>query len=316
MTGNPLNCSLVFQTYGMFLSVLVDYGDGSGESFSGVNSTAPILIKKAYAVPGIFSIIFQGSYNNTVLNYTVNVQGSKMPFYLYFHAINLNNLIFFYKGAKCLDPVLSIINIGTLNSPYQVNRSDQFSVVAQTFYPCTANLTSDVRSWSVYSTTDLTKSKDLASGNPTKSSNEMSFSGNVLSYGTYMFIYTATYTYQDIVLGSTSHSASITGYVQVIPSGIAVFGFPSGVQQMLFGCTQPIAINPGSNSIDFDNLANLASLNFNFYCRRVNESDKSTFDPSQYTSVTSLGTTNNMWQVNDNNMTCLFGNLIIFSSFL
>jgi hypothetical protein len=204
---------------------------------------------------------------------------------------------------------LSIINVGTLASPYQVNRSDQFSVAASTFYPCTANLTSDVRSWKVYNASDSSMSQDFAVGNPTSSSSELSFSGNTLSYGTYLFTYTATYSYVDVVLGAMSRTSSVSSYVQVIPSGIAVFGFPSGVQQMLFGCTQSIVVDPGLNSIDFDNLASLGSLNYNFYCRRVAATDKSTFDPSQYSDKTLLGTTNNMWQVNDNNMTCVFGKL-------
>ena len=191
-----------------------------------------------------------------------------------------------------------------------MKRSDQFSIVAQTFYPCSLDLTSDVRKWKVYKTTDLSMSQDFASGNPSSDCSEISFNGNTLAYETYIFIFTATYTYQDIILGPTSRNSSISTFVQVIPSGIAVFGFPNGVQQLMFGYTQTIEIDPGSNSIDFDNLADLKSLNYTFYCRRVDTSDQSSFDPSQYTNLTSLGSTNNMWQVNDNNMTCLSGNLI------
>ena len=77
LTGNPINCNLVYQTFGWNSNILVDYGDGSTDSFTAINTTS-ILITKTYSDAGNYTIIFQGSSNNAVFNYTVNVQGSEL----------------------------------------------------------------------------------------------------------------------------------------------------------------------------------------------------------------------------------------------
>ena len=80
LTGNPINCELVYQTFGLTLNILVDYGDGNTDSFTGINTTSPILITKSYPDAGNYSITFQGSSNNAVFSYTVNIQGSTKNF--------------------------------------------------------------------------------------------------------------------------------------------------------------------------------------------------------------------------------------------
>ncbi len=74
MTGESINCSLIFQTNNMTLDVMIDYGDGETTLISAINSTTPILLTKLYAMPGFYNILFESSYN-TRLNYTIQIRG-------------------------------------------------------------------------------------------------------------------------------------------------------------------------------------------------------------------------------------------------
>jgi hypothetical protein len=84
MTGDPISCSLIFQTFNMTLDVMVDYGDGENSFLTGINSTTPNRLVKSYARPGFYHIFLQSAYN-TFLNYTIEIKGGKnliLIFYL------------------------------------------------------------------------------------------------------------------------------------------------------------------------------------------------------------------------------------------
>jgi hypothetical protein len=55
----------------------------------------------------------------------------------------------------------------------------------------------------------------------------------------------------------------------------------------------------------------MPSLTFNFYCRCVDKSDTSVFDPTLYSDITQVGSVTNFKQINDNNMTCIWGNSLL-----
>jgi hypothetical protein len=128
-----------------------------------------------------------------------------------------------------------------------VNRSDILSVVVSIFYPCDANITSESKLWNVYkiNSADNTPDKnlDLASSNPTRTISEIVFDSNTLTYGTYMFTFTSTYNYINIRTNQLElRTGVLTTYIEVIPSGIAVFGWANGISYSLFGAMQSISI--------------------------------------------------------------------------
>lgn len=92
------------------------------------------------------------------------------------------------------------------------------------------------------------KSIDLASSNPTRTIPEIVFDANTLTYGVYMFTFASTYNYINIRTGALEvRSSLLTTYIEVIPSGIAVFGWANGISYMLFGALQSITIGKKIN---------------------------------------------------------------------
>ncbi len=87
MTGEPISCSLIYQTFNMTLDVMIDFGDGETGSFTGINSTIPNRLVKSYARPGFYNIFLQSAYK-TFLNYTIEIKGgTKKTFKIAFIAL-------------------------------------------------------------------------------------------------------------------------------------------------------------------------------------------------------------------------------------
>ena len=105
------------------------------------------------------------------------------------------------------------------------------------------------------------------SSNPTSSSAQLVIPANTLSYGVYEFIFqvTATITSSNIVLASNIQSV----YIEIIPTGLAVFAIANGVSGFVIGYQQTYTLSPGLFTIDFDYIVSPSSLNFTFYCSTV-----------------------------------------------
>lgn len=58
-------------------------------------------------------------------------------------------------------------------------------------------------------------------------------------------------------------------YIEVVSSGIQVFGLQNGVDYIVIGSQQEIALNPAEFSFDMDGYISPKLLNFKFYCQLV-----------------------------------------------
>ena len=104
------------------------------------------------------------------------------------------------------------------------------------------------------------------SGNPSATSAQLVISSNTLDYGIYAITYTATLT---VSSSQTPYASSLSVYVQIVPTGIIVYGLANGVQGMSIGTSQQFSLEPSVNSYDMDSYVSLSSLPFEYYCRPV-----------------------------------------------
>ena len=126
---------------------------------------------------------------------------------------------------------------------------------------------------------------DLTS-NPTLSTSGIVIQSNTLYYGIYEFKFKV-----DILVLSTRKNFSVesTTYIQIIPSGLAVYALANGIQIITIGNEQSLILNPLAFSFDFDNLAFMDNLTYKFYCSPVYLNTWSnTIDLAEYTKNSSL----------------------------
>ena len=217
------------------------------------------------------------------------------------------------NNIACSNPILSLnIPISTLTNPTIFHRSDLFSLVISSIYSCRANILSKSIKWTVNQVNQLTgvtiNNVDLSS-NPTQSLSEIVFDSNFFAFGLYQVTCQSSYSFKNFQSNLNEiRSSQIQAYIQIIPKGLAIFGWANGVSSMTFGSNQQIDINPGLNSYDFDLLANIASLSYQFYCIKIDTRNSlAKFNLSAYSSINSIGPNQNFMIINDDNMTCLRG---------
>ena len=212
------------------------------------------------------------------------------------------------KDSKCIPPVITFAQSSTIANPLQSNRSDMFSLAPTFFLPCSSKITSGPTfKWNVYlldTSNNSIMSIDYALGK--NSANGISFDANNLTYGIYQFQITVSYTYLDsrTLKNGPIQTSMASQYVKVVPTGVAVFGFPSGMQEAMYGCAQQFSIDPGTNSIDFDGILSFSTLSsFKFYCRLVSQTDSSMFNLTKYSNIKS-DSTGVFNQIFDNGINC------------
>lgn len=165
----------------------------------------------------------------------------------------------------------------TLSSPAQIFRSSMFSLVTITYFGCNLTYT-QANKWTL-TRVDILASIDLTP-NPTSTQSELVLQANTLAYGTYEFTYKVSISTQNMM----SLTSSISTYIQIIPSGLAVFALENGISTLLIGFGQTQILNPSLYSFDFDMLAVITSLKFKFYCVL------STFSTTTYSNQIDLAT--------------------------
>ena len=81
-------------------------------------------------------------------------------------------------------------------------------------------------------------------------------------------------------------------FIEIIPSGIAIFGLENGLSSTLIGSQQAITLSPGVFTKDMDEIITPDKLEFKFYCKTINPYDKneisSSIDLATYKSNSSL----------------------------
>ena len=108
------------------------------------------------------------------------------------------------------------------------------------------------------------------STNPTSASTEMVIKENTLDYGLYQFSLQVDVSFNGQVVSSLAQT-----YVQIVPTGLAVFALENGVSSVLVGSKQAFNLNPSLYTFDMDGLITPDKLSFVYYCKMVNLTDQS-----------------------------------------
>ena len=186
-----------------------------------------------------------------------------------------------------------------------IYRSNLFTVSSVISFYCNTNFTYqniwtltqvDPRTLAALSIIDL-------SANPTSILSELVIKENSLAYGLYKFQFQVMVTFN----GNSQISSNLAEtYIQIIPTGLAVFAIENGVSSVLIGTKQSFALQPSVFSLDFDNIIQPSKLNFAFYCKTVNLSDPNSINTPAST-IDLLSYKNNQALIMDRNLNC-FGN--------
>jgi hypothetical protein len=148
-------------------------------------------------------------------------------------------------------------------NPNQIMRSKMFSISTATYFMCNLSYT-QAYLWTLNKiNSGVTQLKDL-SANPTFASSEIVIESNTLEYGLYEF----TIQVEIKVLSSVLKS-KVSTFVEIIPTGLVVFGLENGIQSISIGFSQALVLNPIKYSFDFDNMASISNLSFKFYCSPI-----------------------------------------------
>lgn len=116
-------------------------------------------------------------------------------------------------------------------------------------------------------TVDLSK-------NPTSKLSELVIKGNKVDYGLYKFELFVNVTFNVSV---TLTSNVVYSYVEVIPSGIAVYSVKNGVSNILIGSNQEFLLQPALYSYDMDDVITADKLGFVLYCQTIGQNFNTTF---------------------------------------
>jgi hypothetical protein len=152
--------------------------------------------------------------------------------------------------------------IYTLNSPGQIYRSSMFSFRTIIYFGCNFTYT-QINQW-LLNRVDIVQTIDLTS-NPTSNSPELVMKANSLAYGTYEFIYQVNINVPSMNSGG-SFTSSISTFVQIVPTGLAIFALKNGISTILIGYGQTQVLDPTKYSFDFDNVASISTLSYKYYC--------------------------------------------------
>ncbi len=263
------------------VSFRVDFGDGSSSIYTLTDTIE--FITKSYAFAGIYNVTMRTidlAYANAVpaSNLTVNVTGP----------------------PSCNPPFLSIENQGTFDNPVQVQRSQILTLTSVTIMSCAFDNT-NTKAWSL---NKVDPSTGALVGSPIDTtSNPSRFSGsnqailvvysNVLGYGKFLFKYTVTVRYtRNGGLTYSTTQADVSTYVQIVLTGLDVFGLPRGILQQTYGISQHVVLDAGVNTKDLDSFVDPRTLSFAFYCQVVPSGKATSYFTDRFSIVTRFNATN------------------------
>jgi hypothetical protein len=196
--------------------------------------------------------------------------------------------------------------IYTQSNPQIILRSKLFSLNTATYFSCNSSYTIAYK-WSLKLIQNLSSqiSIDLSS-NPSWQSTSLVIQAYTLSYGLYAFNFQTNVTItkaNNVVVALTNN---LTTYVQIIPTGFAVYGLQNGVSGLLIGTQQSFSLNPALYSLDLDSLVQPSSLQYKFYCFTINKNSITSVNTSQSIDLFTYKN-NSLLQMNSNS-TCFQSN--------
>ena len=256
--GEP-SCASVYFTVGSISSKPVSYGTSASycstqypnipfmSVFNQFNNT--LTFDMLMYINGVASIIFKIKNDIEIKKMTT--------------AVTVSN----YNSNLCRKPILNIRNrANDFLNPQIIERSKTFSVVGLTILDCRISL-KNLKQWKVHfinpNDGSFIKYKDLSTISSSASA-EVLIPSNFLDYGTYRFIYQVT-----MIGDINSLPEAIDSFIEIIPTGIAVFPFSGGIKELTIGRGQSIELDPGRYSYDFDDLLIGTQLDYKFFCRIV-----------------------------------------------
>ena len=143
-----------------------------------------------------------------------------------------------------------------------------FTVSSVISFYCNTNFTY-VNQWTLSQIGQQIINIDL-SANPTAQLSELVIKENTLAYGLYRFQFQVTVTFN----GNSQISSNLAEtFIEIVPTGLAVFAIENGVSSVLIGTKQSFYLQPSVFSLDFDNIIQPSQLNFTYFCKTVNQSD-------------------------------------------
>ena len=145
-----------------------------------------------------------------------------------------------------------------------MSKSDVFSIQSTFSFYCNAKYKSEYF-WTMTTLNKTTNQPmytvDL-SKNPTSKFAELVIKGNNVDYGLYKFELFVNVTFNVSV---TLTSNVVYSFVEVKPSGLAVYAVKNGVSNVLIGSNQEFFLQPGLYSYDLDDVITADKLSFVFY---------------------------------------------------
>ena len=115
----------------------------------------------------------------------------------------------------------------------------------------------DSNDFSIKSIIDLSE-------NPSSFSSEILIDAFNLNYGLYEFMFQLKGIWK-----GTEKVYSQNTFQKIISTGLAIFGLENGVSCSMIGSKQSFILNPAQFSFDFDYVASMKTLKFDFYCRKI-----------------------------------------------
>ncbi len=156
----------------------------------------------------------------------------------------------------------------TQQNPNLVYRSSLFSLSTLTIFSCNSTFT-QTNDWKL-SRIDVSKTIDITA-NPTSITPELVVQANSLEYGLYKFTFQVNVQTVDNFLTN-----SISTFIQIIPTGLAVFAVQNGISSLLIGSRQNLILKPDVFSVDLDYLISPNSLQYKIFCSTINTTLSST----------------------------------------
>ena len=171
-------------------------------------------------------------------------------------------MYFLFKVPKCPLPLLTLTPFSEQSNPNRIYRSKLFSLSTSIYFACNTSSTYEY-TWTL-TLVDSGQNIDLTA-NPTYLSSELVIQSNTLTYGVYQFnVQVNVITSQYGTFTNTNQT-----FIQILPTGLAVFAIANGIESQLIGSSQPFVLNPVGFSFDMDNLVAPSNLVFDFYCQTI-----------------------------------------------
>ena len=154
------------------------------------------------------------------------------------------------------------------SSPNLIFRSNLFSVSSIIYFYCSNVTFTSINTWILNQINPVNRSIDLST-NPSSTSTELVIKENTLDYGLYQLTLQVDVNFNGLIVSSSAQT-----YVEIIPTGLAVFALENGVSSVLVGSKQAFNLNPSLYTFDMDGIVTPDKLSFVFYCKTVNTSDQ------------------------------------------